>query len=352
VVMDPRLFGHQSLEPEVFWNDWQLALERGSQDLWRCCIGKRSLASNEYLWKLTREHFPTVPSWLTTSIAYWKPRISLANIELVDASIYRLGFLTSRATTLPQSEVLNGQREEVLSRFRDPSRPYVVFTVREFNRASNNNELRNRQIADFVPAMTALTQRGFNVIRLTSRTNDPIVGQLDGILDWQVLEDGRPGDELAIISGATFVVSTTTGGDCLALAYRRPVLYLDAARFYLVFLGTELATFQVPRIEVQGANRLLNLAEILDRSLGWVAEQESFEAAGVRVVNSTPDEIREHVLEYLATDNWKNIDVADRSEAWWREALLARHNAEVMERHGPVRARMHPASKRALLPAS
>jgi putative glycosyltransferase (TIGR04372 family) len=167
-----------------------------------------------------------------------------------------------------------------------------------------------------------------------------------------VLEDGEPGDELAIISGASFVVSTTTGGDCLALAYRRPVLYVDSARFYLVFLATELATFQLPRMEDSQNGDILSLNQILERGLGWVAEQQSFTDANVTVVRSTPEEIRDYVAEYCSSETWKRVDALDANEDNWRDLLLSHHRSEILKRHGPIRARMHPASKNVLLPSA
>lgn len=349
VVMDPRLFGHQSLEPEVFWDDWQSSVESGSRDVWLCCLGKKSAASNQYLWKHTRNHFPTVPSWFVTSISYWKERFEFSNLQLLDASIYRLGFLTQRATTLPLTTSILDRRREILSRLANPSWPYVVFTVRESSGLQDEVELRNRKIAEFLPAMDALIERGFNVVRLMSQTRDPLGLRSEHILDWQVLVNGEPGDELAIVSGAAFVVSTTTGGDCLALAYRRPVLYIDSARPYLVFLATELATFQVPRIEDRQTSCALTLAELLERGLGWSGEQQLFDDAGVRVVNSTPDEIRQYVVEYFASRNWHDVDPADENERNWRDLLIKYHGAEILKRHGPIRARLHPASRRLLL---
>lgn len=349
VVMDPRLFGHQSLEPEVFWDDWQSDVERGSRHIWFCCLGKKSSASNAKLWQLTKDKFPTLPSWFVTSVAHWKRSFNFSQLVLLDASIYRLGFLVRRETTLPRPDTMLLRRREILSRLAEPERPYVVFTIREFDRASQVNELRNRQISDLVPAMNALVERGFNVIRLTSSTKDPLAGELKHVLDWQVLVDGRPGDELAVVSGASFVVSTTTGGDCLALAYRRPVLYLDSARFCLIFLGTELATFQMPRFVDSTTGSSLSLEQLLERDLGWVGEQQSFAKSSVTVVNSDPQEIHNVVIQYHDTGAWRGGYAADADESAWRELLMMRHGEQVTRRHGPVRALMHPASKHAML---
>jgi len=347
--MDPRLFGHQSLEPEVFWDDWQTDVEKGSQHAWFCCLGKKSNASNAHLWQLAKDKFPTLPSWLVTSAAHWKKRFKFSQLILLDASIYRLGFLTRRETTLPRAETMSIRRREILSNIAEPERPYVVFTIREFDRSNKVNELRNRQISDLLPAMSALVERGFNIVRLTSSTKDPIVSANEHVLDWQVLVNGRPGDELAVVSGASFVVSTTTGGDCLALAYRRPVLYLDSARFCLVFLGTELATFQMPQFLDTKTGRFLSLEQLLECDLGWVGEQGAFAKAGVTVVNSDPEEIRNVVIQYHDMGAWRGDYTADAGDVMWREMLMMRHGEQVTRRHGPIRALMHPSSKHALL---
>ena len=345
VVMDSRYFGHQCLEPEVFWNDKYSSAERGSRDIWLCCIGPKSTANSKFMWELQRERLPTVPSWLVTDAAFWQERFGLSTIEFVPASIYRLNFLTSRPTSLPSDGEISRRRSEILRNLHEPERPYVVFTVREWIPEVIENDLRNRRIEDFGPAMAALVQRGFNVIRLTSRTSDRLTANDGHTLDWQVLIDGEPGDELAVVSGASFIVSTTTGGDCLALAYRRPVLFLDSARLFFAFFGTELATIHMPKVSDSKSAQRLSLKDVLERNLGWVGDQRCFGAAGVTVMNSTPEEIRGHVLEYV---EFLQLRVADGSgvDGGWRSLVRAFHGEEIQTLHGDIRARMHPVTRR------
>ena len=344
VVMDPRYFGHQCLEPEVFWNDWQSAKEQGSSDVWLCCLGKKSAAANSYLWEHTKQKFPTVPSWFVTRLAPWLRMLSFTNIILMEASIYRLGFLVDRPSTLPTAPTFSARREEILSKLESPERPYVVFTIREPDVSYDPDDPRNRKIDDFVPAMRSLTQRGFNVIRLTSKTSYPVEIDNEHVLDWQVLVDGHEGDELAIVSGAAFVVSSTTGGDCLALAYRRPVLYIDSARLYLVFLATELATFQMPDIVDVLTGEKLELQQILARNLGWTGEAQSFVEAGARIVNSDASKIDAFVNEYVDLTSQHSQKLDSEHQMKWRQLLLARYRDVVTTRHGEIRARMLPSS--------
>jgi putative glycosyltransferase (TIGR04372 family) len=316
--MDSRYFGHQALEPEVFCSDQISESEAGGHDFWRSCIGPRRSASNTYLWDLAKQRLPLLPSWFVTAIAHWTGRFKFPRIVLEDASIYRLNFLTSRKTTLPLGSDVVARRNEILSHLAQPDRPYVVFTIREFDPNDQHNDLRNRQIADFGLAMSELVSRGFNVIRLMSRTKDPLMVADRHHLDWQVERDGEPGDELAVFSGAAFVVPTTTGGDCLALAYRRPVLYLDCFRFPLVFLGTELATFSIPRLLDSVTREQLALHDVLDRGLGWVADQRLFFREGVTVLQSDPQKIRSQVIEYAENLSERVVMNQDRAQQLWR----------------------------------
>jgi hypothetical protein len=105
----------------------------------------------------------------------------------------------------------------------------------------------------------------------------------------------------------------------------------------------------MPRFEDIEKGESLKLEQILQRGLGWVGEQSAFVKAGVRVINSSPMEIRDHVVEYHATGDWHHCTAEDALERTWREMLLIRHGDVVAKRHGPIRARMHPASKRSLM---
>lgn len=349
VVMDPRYFGHQCLEPEVFWDDVKSSEESGSRDIWLCCLGKRSTASNRHLWEVTKRRFPTVPSWTASALHFWKRRLHFTQIELLEASIYRLNFLTRRPTTLPPAAVMSERRSEILGRLDNPERPYVVFTIRE---GDSSEDLRNRMVQEMVPAMIELTRRGFNVVRLTSRSNDLISDQSRNLLDWQVQQNGMSGDEMVLISGASFVVSTLTGGDCLALAYRKPVLYLDSLRFYLMFLGTELATFQVARFVDRASGSGLTLADLLSRNLGWFGDQRELVGAGVNVVKSTPAEIRGYVVEYLQMLRTGLSPEQESGQDRWRELLLSRHGKEIEAKNGEVRATLLPSSVKGFVPTS
>lgn len=340
VVMDPRYFGHQCLEPEVFWNDWQLSVESGSHDFWLCSLGKKSMASNRYLWEIAARRLHTVPSWLVSEIKAIKKHLALPGIELQDASIYRLNFLPTRRCSLPSGSQLSSRRASILHKFVEPTRPYVIFTIRDPRVIYDLHDPRNREIREFLPSMEMLTMRGYNVIRLTSRTSDLITSLNPHILDWQVQVDGEPGDELALMSEASFVVSSTTGGDCLALAYRKPVLYIDCARFYLAFLGTELATLHMPRMFDIGSGDPLGMAEILKRGLGWVGDYRSFERAGVRIENSSPIEISRAVSEFMSAETEMRLRIDSPSQLQWRELLNRHHGTQILPRHGKIRANM------------
>lgn len=344
IVMDPRYFGHQCLEPEVFWNDSKTDTEFGSRNLWLCSLGKKSMASNRYLWELARKRLNTIPSWIVSEIKAIQCHRDLKGVRLLDASIYRLNFLAHRECLLPSGDCLSDRRDEILKNFREPRRPYVVFTIRDPRVIYDLYDPRNREIQEFLPSMEDLTNCGYNVIRITSRTSDVIRSSNPHILDWQTQLQGEPGDELSVMSGASFVVSSTTGGDCLALAYRRPVLYVDSARFYLAFLGTEYATIHIPRLVDIETGKRLGMSAILERGLGWVGDHRSFERAGVRIQKSSPIEISRAVQEFEKSRGKKFSVTDDVSQNVWRDLLMKFHGSEITPRHGTIRAKMLESS--------
>jgi putative glycosyltransferase (TIGR04372 family) len=334
VVMEPRFFGHLALEPEVFVNEFKL-VETSPRQVQLCTFGKISHAANVELWRLRRKSTPSIPSWIVSEINYWQ-RVSGKSVIRIDpASYHKLNFLKSTPPTLPVESHFDQRRKEILQRFAQPDRPYVIFSVRE---ASSIEDLRNRQIAEFETAMTGLVDVGFNVIRLTSQTEDRLSLTHPNILDFQVRVDGRPLDELALVSKTSFVVSSTTGIDCLALAYRRPVLYIDAARFFYMFLGTELATIQMPRFISLVSGEPITLNDLVAMGLAWEKDSSAFRAKGVQVMNSSAAEIKDCVSQYAQT--FSRVVPTDSSwlQNLWRSQLMARHSSEVMARHGDVKA--------------
>ena len=346
VMMEPRFFGHQCLEPEVFWNEWQSSIEQGSSDLWLCCLGKRSKALNQLLWDLRQQALPVIPSWVATTIAFWHRRIPMSQVRVEHADYHRLNFLTTRPSTLPRPSVFDSRRREILSYMTQPERPYVILTVRE---VAQGKDLRNRDIEEFEASILLLIETGHNVIRLTSHTNNPLQLKSPHLLDWQVTKFGKQGDELALVSGASFVVSTTTGIDCLALAFRRPVLYVDVARLFYVFLGTELTTFQMPQVTDWESGEPINLEQILERGLGFSKNTQSFVDARVRIVNSSPEQLASVIREYISTVSSEYPPDDDALQGRWRELVLHHLRDEVTARHGAIRARMHPATMRSHL---
>jgi putative glycosyltransferase (TIGR04372 family) len=227
-----------------------------------------------------------------------------------------------------------------------PERPYVILTVRE---VAQGEDLRNRDIKEFEASILRLIETGHNVIRLTSHTNNPLQFESPHLLDWQVTKFGKQGDELALVSGASFVISTTTGIDCLALALRRPVLYVDVARLFYVFLGTELTTFQMPQMTDWESGEPINLQQLLERGVGFSKNPQSFVDARVKIVNSSPEQLAQVIREYATNLSLGHPPDDDALQVRWRELVLHHLRDEVTSRHGAIRARMHPATLRSHL---
>jgi putative glycosyltransferase (TIGR04372 family) len=236
------------------------------------------------------------------------------------------------------------RRNEVLATYFSSDRPYVVVTTKE--PAGTTDPLRSRSVTDLLPAIELLCDRGYHVLRVVDSSNDDLPVTRTGVVDFHVRRDGEPGDEIALVSGAEFVISTTTGLDALALSLRVPVLYIDAARLWYAFLGTSLATFFPPRYRDIATNSEIGLTDLLSRGIAVTKDSDAFTRAGVRVEVSSPESIRDYVDSYEALRLFgrteRIFESVSPQQARWRQSLLRHHRDVISLEHGDIHAVLHP----------
>jgi putative glycosyltransferase (TIGR04372 family) len=175
-------------------------------------------------------------------------------------------------------------------------------------------DYRNADIRAFRLAAAALADRGYWVIRMGARVAGPLGLPHPRVLDYAT--NGTRSDFMDVYLGATcaFCLSTSTGFDAIPLIFRRPIAVTNG-----VPLG-HVRRFTTPFLSIAKhhmstrTDRELSLPEILAAGAGFDRpldgdEAEAYRAAGIRLVDNTPEEIRDLALE-----------MAERVEGTWRPA--------------------------------
>jgi putative glycosyltransferase (TIGR04372 family) len=205
------------------------------------------------------------------------------------------------------------------------------------------HEYRNADIQNYVAAAEALADLDYYVIRMGAIVKAPLESRHPKIIDYAA--NGMRSDFMDVYLGARcrFCISCGTGFDAIPIIFRRPIAYVNMvpAGYFFTFLKDALGLFK-KHWSVQEA-RWLSLREIFDRGAGFAMSTDAYDRIGVRLIENSPEEIRELVLEMAArlSGTWQAepCDEALQARFWQIYPLDARDAYDHKPLHGMARAR-------------
>jgi putative glycosyltransferase (TIGR04372 family) len=111
--------------------------------------------------------------------------------------------------------------------------------------------------------------------------------------------NGMRTDFMDIYLGAKckFCISTSTGFDAIPVIFRRPVLYTDFTHIELFnsFVKKSMTLFKHHYLTSEG--RDMKISEILKSGVGRIYYTTDYKFRGIELVNNSPKELKEAVLE-------------------------------------------------------
>ena len=317
-----QLFGHLALEPtkylaakdlkiglheigfdgEKIPSNISVTLEHDAQkryfDLWS--FGNTDGRANKQLVKMWKREVRSIPSWLMGALLGANQR--LRKPAIVD---YRFSTLVSVDRYLDGTKshlaFSSTERKNAQSALRKmgikEDRPFVCLVAR--HGGEHDSSLRNRSIEDFESSVEALTQLGITVVRMGSKDSPPLRSLSPLVIDYANSENKSELVDIYLLAHCQFIISTMSGPDAMALAFRRPALYIDIAHYSLCFTGSSLTTWTPAKIVRSNNKQPLSLREVFNTGAGYFWKDSQFASAGLEVLRSTPDEIRNYVMEMM-----------------------------------------------------
>jgi putative glycosyltransferase (TIGR04372 family) len=194
----------------------------------------------------------------------------------------------------------------------EPEKPYICLIVREAAWAppttgpSSSGTLRSRSFEDFLLAAEALAELGVAVIKLGAAGTFKTAGTK--IIDYANSKDKSEFLDVYLPAHAKCVVSTMSGPDAVALVGRVPVLYVDIAQYSLCFAGTRLVTWVPARLISQKSGRAMSLSETFESGAGRFLGSSAFEQAGIKIEQSSPEQIRDYCLDFYQSLTNQKLD--------------------------------------------
>ena len=191
---------------------------------------------------------------------------------------------------------------------------------------------RDSEIDTYELAVRALADRGYYVVRMGVKVKKPLKVDHPKVIDFAT--NGTHSDFMSIYLGAhcEFAVSNGTGIDAIPAIFRRPICFVNYAplEYLNTWIPNSLAIFK--HYEKDG--KRMALKEVYDSKCGQFMSTPDFLDAGISLVDNTPEEIREVVLEMA--DGAKTDD----QEKFWKD--FPRSNSAYNDKplHGEIKMRI------------
>lgn len=201
---------------------------------------------------------------------------------------------------------------------------------------------RDSDIQNYVLAAEELADRGYFVIRMGAKVNEPIKSSHTRVIDYAT--NGMRSDFADIYLGAKceFCITVSTGFDAGPIIFRRPLVYVNMVPLgYLRISMTKLIGITKHHFSVQNC-RNLTLREIFSHGVGFDLETSDYESKGIRLIENTPEEIRDVVVEMAERLNgtWQSSPDDDALQRRFWE-IYPVHAKDPLRNSSPLHGRIH-----------
>ena len=357
-VMAFHRFGHLALEPEQMLSNREI--ESASKnarisfpiviDIWS--LGPRQLQANRYMAKKWKMQIFTLPSWVVSALFQAGSKFSVLQLEAPKLSIYgpnnALDHCASHLSFTNREE-LRAQKE-LAQMGIDSSKPIVCLVVRDSGHYASNGEsesvgydLLNTDISTFELAAQGLAERGYQVVRMGAGSEKPMTHEYANVFDYAKSKHRSAFLDIYLAGKCSFAISTQTGPDCVSLVFRRPVCYIDIARYSQFFLGTNIAYWNPTTLMKNGSR--MTLQQVMDSGVALLKDPDDFEKQGIISVRSTPEVICQLAVEFADLYEAGFIQSAnDEKIAHQANEIIERGMGEFgQNKFGNVTAHLNPA---------
>lgn len=202
---------------------------------------------------------------------------------------------------------------------------------------------RDSDIRNFMLAAEELADRGYYVIRMGAKVKAAMKSAHPRVIDYAT--NGMRSDFMDIYLGAKceFCVSTGMGLDAIPEMFRRPIVYVNYVPLgYMVTFRKEFISITKRHISKE-EGRSLTMREIFNHGVGFSSYTSDYEAKGIKLIESTREEIRDVVIEMTERLNrtWQpHADDEALQRRFWEifptDAVDASQGKPL---HGEIRAR-------------
>lgn len=159
------------------------------------------------------------------------------------------------------------------------------------------HDYRDMDVADFKPCAAALAQEGYHVVRMGSQVKEPLEHESPKVVDYATSGHRDEFSDIYLSAKCRFFIGVPGGIVALPMIHRVPTLYVNFIPLEYIQAWNPYDMFIPKKLWCEKKERLLTFGEILGSGLGRQLKSEAYVGNGVRVVNNSPEELRDAALE-------------------------------------------------------
>jgi len=179
----------------------------------------------------------------------------------------------------------------------------------------DEHSYRNSSIEDYLPAINWLTSQGVWVLRMGKLMSKPL-DKMDHLIDYAFDEQKSDLLDVWLFANCDGCISTSTGPDWISALYRKPLLFVNALPFGLLF--SMFNSIWVPKkLSWKDSGLNLNLSEHLEN---LYLRTSQYVAAGINISDLTSEEILLATQEFWGRirGTWDDTDEeTKRQDEFW-----------------------------------
>ena len=230
--------------------------------------------------------------------------------------------------------------------------PFVCLIVRDSSylkksvpwKSWDYHNYRDCDINNYILSAQKLAERGYYVIRMGVVVREAMNVDHPMIIDYA--SNGMRSDFMDIYLAAkcTFCVVGNAGFEAVPYIFRRPIIYVDYLPLGMMRTDSSRLISTTKKHWLREENRFMTFREILESDIGFLWASSDYESAGIDLIESSPDEITDAVLEIddRLKGTWKTTgEDEELQRRFWDMFPKTEHHGEICSRIGAGFLRRH-----------
>ena len=277
--------------------------------------------SNPYLLNLWKKSEIITNSYSLNQLHYLNQRIGKTNAHNCLDFVEREGHWDLRSLDkvkeymqIPLRDLENGWEE--LSKFglKHGSR-FVCLCVRDDMYLKSQypdqdwtyHNYRDTKIEDYLDAAETLAGMGYFVFRMGQTVKSRLISENSRVIDYANSSLRSEFLDIFLLANSSFTISTSTGPDNVSAIFRRPIGLINTVQAKSVSLGNIHRLYQPKFFKSIYTGKYLGVEELLESNWHKMNSAKELEDKGLEVVDNSPVEIKEFVIEFEKMTNQKEI---------------------------------------------